>query len=539
MRGRPSTDGERRFNSSFDLRALGNFFLALRNFLRRPITVEEARKEVERRIALRDERFLNVVERNVFRRPESPYWKLFKNAGCDYGDLAGNLKRYGVEKTLEQIAAEGVYLTPEEFKGKREISRGSKKFYFNSQSPERDRTSPSIRMQSSGTSNAPQSYFLPVKALASRSVSMCVFLEAHQLFAYSFAVHDAILPSNGGARDLLVSAGFGHRIERWFAGKVPSHRWLSRRWSEVMTHLIVFMGNVFGPGFPRPEFVDVENVQPILDWISQERRRGRMCFIGCTASNATRIARAAYDKGISLEGTKFRVGGEPFTEAKREVIARSGAVAIPVYGFEGGVIGFGCANPSFLDDLHVDVSQFALIARPQPLEYAAELHPLLLTTLDEDAQRFYLNVDIGDHAILSRRRCSCLFERLGMAQHIHQIRSHEKFTSEGMNYFYGDLFELLENSLPSEFGGGPGDYQLVEEEDAGGQTRLVLIVHPQVGFVREEAVLSRLHDALARGSRANDFQTGVWKNAGTVKIKRQLPLVSARGKILPLRFSRA
>ncbi len=36
-----------------------------------------------------------------------------------------------------------------------------------------------------------------------------------------------------------------------------------------------------------------------------------------------------------------------------------------------------------------------------------------------------------------------------------------------MSYSFSDLYEVLEKILPLEFGGGPGDYQIVEEEDSG------------------------------------------------------------------------
>jgi hypothetical protein len=123
--------------------------------------------------------------------------------------------------------------------------------------------------------------------------------------------------------------------------------------------------------------------------------------------------------------------------------------------------------------------------------------------------------------------------------HLHQVRSFEKLTSEGMSYYYGDLFELLENSFPSEFGGGLGDYQLVEEEDGNGQTRLTLVVHPDVGKLDEEKILARLRASLADGSRANRFMTWIWQDAGTFRIKREPPYVSPRGKILPLHVSHA
>jgi hypothetical protein len=149
-----------------------------------------------------------------------------------------------------------------------------------------------------------------------------------------------------------------------------------------------------------------------------------------------------------------------------------------------------------------------------------------------------LNVESGDYGTLERGDCGCALEKVGFGLRVHHIRSFEKFTSEGMNYFYGDLFELLEETFPSEFGGGPGDYQLVEEEDVNGQTRLTLVVHPEVGELDEGKILARLRVAFSNGSRGNRFTTGVWENAGTFRIKKQVPHTSPRGKILPLHISR-
>jgi len=103
-----------------------------------------------------------------------------------------------------------------------------------------------------------------------------------------------------------------------------------------------------------------------------------------------------------------------------------------------------------------------------------------------------------------------------------------------MNYFYGDLYELFEKILPSEFGGGPGDYQLVEEEDSRGQTRLTLVVHPEVVSLDKDRLLARLREAISEGSRAKQFMTKIWQDAGTFRIKREIPFASPRGKILPL-----
>jgi hypothetical protein len=108
-----------------------------------------------------------------------------------------------------------------------------------------------------------------------------------------------------------------------------------------------------------------------------------------------------------------------------------------------------------------------------------------------------------------------------------------------MNYFYGDLYELLEKVLPAEFGGGPGDYQLAEEEDESGQTRLTLRVDPRLGSVDETRLLACLQNGLARGSWGNEFQARVWEGAGTPRVRREPPVASARGKILPLQMRRS
>jgi hypothetical protein len=156
------------------------------------------------------------------------------------------------------------------------------------------------------------------------------------------------------------------------------------------------------------------------------------------------------------------------------------------------------------------------------------------TTTHPMAPRFLFNVENGDYASMITRDCGCPLQKVGFTRHIHTVRSFEKMTGEGMNYSATDLFDLLENTIPSEFGGGPGDYQLVEEEDEQGQTRLTLLVHPELGELDNEKLLSRLELGLAQGSRNHHFISKVWRDAGIFRIKRELPHASSAGKIWPL-----
>lgn len=525
---------------NIDLKGTLALFGAVRRFVSEPITLERAEREVKALLDGRAEVFLELARTRIYARPNSPYLKLLKFAGCEYTDLATHVRRHGLEAALEQLAGQGVYLTADESKGKKDVVRGTQSFRVSPVDLENPRSSPGFVTESSGTSNRPLRTATSLKQLADWMLIHCIFFSAHELFSYSHAVYDAILPSGGGVRIVLSHAKLGVRMDRWFAREIPHNTALGGWYHYLITYLIVAVANRFGPGLPRPEFLHAEDVDRIVSWVAEERKRGKPCCISTAASNAARIARRAWETGISLQGTKFVASGEPLTDSKREWIERAGATAIPTYGSEDiwAMIGYGCVNPVYTDELHVNQQALALIEHPTPLTYDGfSVRPLLFTSLHPLSPRLFLNVAIGDYATLEKRDCGCLLEQVGFTLHIHHIRSYEKFTSEGMNYFYGDLYELFEKTLPAEFGGGPGDYQLVEEEDRNGQTRLTLLVRPEVGKLNEERLVARFKEALERGSKGGRFTANLWQKAGTFRVRRQAPYSSPRGKILPLHVS--
>jgi len=517
-----------------------NLARALPQFFRERITVQQAEEEIKRMLASREERFLELARSRIYAYPESPYLRLLKIAGCEFADLQAQVNRDGLEKTLERLATQGVYLTSDEFKGKKAVARGRESFHVSPKDFQRRDSPPGYAAQSSGTSNHPVRSLRSLDWLAIRAFGTGLFFSAHNLFSYSHALYDAILPGSAAVNHLLINAKLGKSTERWFARRVPATGWLARSHHYLNTYLIVGMGKLYGPGVPRPEFIDPEDTQRIVHWISEQRRAGRACCVNTVPSSAARIARMAWKMGASLEGTVFDISGEPFTEAKEKTIKQVGAFVTSRYAYGGGIpAGYGCASPVEKDEVHVNQYILAMIPHPRPLnDHDRKIQPLLLTTLHLAAPTLLLNVENGDYATFLRRDCGCALGKVGFSLHLHHIRSYEKFTSEGMNYFYGDLYEFFEKALPSEFGGGLGDYQLVEEEDDNGQTRLTLVVHPEVGAVDETKILLRLQERLSQGSSANRFQAKIWQDAGTLRVKRGVPHASARGKILPLHISR-
>ncbi|HEY1266048.1 MAG TPA: hypothetical protein VGH16_02250, partial [Candidatus Binatia bacterium] len=436
---------------------------ALPAFFRVRVTIEQAEAAVRLALETREKRFLDLAQRHIFERSRSPYLKLFDMAGCELGDLRDAVMRDGVEETLEKLAKEGVYFTADEFKGKTDVVRGSRSFRVSPGDFEPPTPSAGVTTRSSGTSNAPIASVGSLERWGERTSSHSLFYSAHDLFSRAHGIFEAILPSGGGIRAVVQHARLGIRTERWFARRMPTNNSASRSYNTLMTHLFVAMADIYGPGAARPEFTALEDVDRIVAWIAKVKREGRDCCVKTSAGNATRIAQAAARKGIAIDGTKFHLGGEPFTEAKRDAIAQVGAEAVTDYAFEGGgSVAMACANPLYIDDMHVQQHRLAVITLPLSIDGGSSTMPrLFCTTLHDGYAKMLLNVANGDYATFEKRACGCAFERVGLKLHLHHIRSYEKFTSEGMNYFYGDLHDFFESHLPREFGGAPGDYQLV------------------------------------------------------------------------------
>jgi hypothetical protein len=497
----------------------------LRGFFRQQVTLELANEEIRRELETREQRFLDLVRSQVYDRESNPYFKLLALAGCDFADLQSYVRKKGLEKTLEQLAEEGVYLTSEESKGKIDVVRGNTSFRITQDFAMRDSDRGLVLTQSSGTRGSPQRYALSLDNIAWASRARTILISAHDLFHYSHAIYDAILPTSGGIRNFLGFAKSGIAMQHWFARRVPMNSWPEATFHRLMTSLIVLATKSFGPGAPWPEFLESHELSRIVSWMVQQRKAGKPSCLRTTVSNAVRIARIASDMGASLAGTKFMVSGEPLTEAKHAAIARAECGVIPGYGAGGlGELGHGCGHPHQVDEVHVPLDRLALVRHPRPLDLnGSSIHPFLFTTLSPLAPMFHLNVENGDYGVVDNRDCDCALQKVGFTLHLHHIRSYEKLTSEGMNYFYNNLYDLLEKVFPSEFGGDPGDYQLVEEEDGNGQTRLTLVVHPSVRNLDEAKILHRLRAALSDGSRNNRFIAWVWQDAGTFRIKRENP----------------
>jgi hypothetical protein len=273
-----------------------------------------------------------------------------------------------------------------------------------------------------------------------------------------------------------------------------------------------------------------------VDWVARTLDTHGACVISAFPSAALRVCVAARERGLDLTGVTFRGGGEPPTPGKVRAITSMGARWVPSYGTsESGQIGLPCARPLGGNDLHVLKDSIALIQRPLDVpDWNISVGAFYLTTLLPTAPKLMLNVAIDDYGVLETRPCGCLLESYGYTEHVRDIRSYSKMTGEGMTLIDTDLERILEEVLPARFGGSPLDYQLLEEEDEEGFTRLSLIISPKIELRDEDAAVRTVLEALEHGKLSAALAAAVWKQARSLRVKREEPLWSAAGKFLPL-----
>lgn len=233
-------------------------------------------------------------------------------------------------------------------------------------------------------------------------------------------------------------------------------------------------------------------------------------------------------------------GGEPPTPAKIAHITHIGARWIPTYFFtEVGAVGIGCAQPFDENDLHFFKDAFALIQLPSPVPGSnIVVDAFCFTTLLPSAPKIMLNVAIDDYGMIERRTCHCPLEGYGFTEHLCHVRSFHKLTGEGVTLVGSEMLHILEEVLPARFGGSPLNYQLLEEEDEQGFTRLSLLVSPSLGAIDEEALISTVMESLKQSSVAADLARAIWNQAKILRVKRMEPLWTLRGKLMPLHLTK-
>lgn len=514
---------------------LARFATGLRSYLSETLTVEVARGIVRERMERRGETFVGIMERGVFANPRSPYLPLLREARCELGDIRALVAERGVEGALEELAEGGVYVTFEEFKGRRPIERGSTSFAV----ADEDFTNPflaaSYRVESGGTTGPRKRIAVDLDHLAAQAPQALLARHAHGINELPMGVWREPLPAPTGVGTILRTAKCGQVPERWFSPITSDDLRLPAK-QRLATATFVRLGRAFGAPIPSPEPTPLDQAVRIARWAAGRAAEEGGCVIGTTVSLSVRVSLAAQQEGLDLSNVVFAGGSEPPTPAKVEAIVGCGARWVPgYYSVETGAIGLGCAQPRDGNDLHFMEDSLALIRRRREVAgWDAEVDAFCFTSLLPSASKLLLNVESDDFGEVEERDCGCALGELGFRRHLRHVRSFGKLTGEGVTLVGSEMEQVLEEVLPARFGGTPLDYQLLEEEDEQAFSRLSLIVSPDVAIDNEEAVIEVVLEALSRSSPAANLAQGLWHQAGTLRVRREVPQWTSRGKLLPL-----
>ncbi len=518
-----------------DLLAYPGVALSLLRLVTRPTTLSQARAVIRERLQRRGEMFLYMLRSRIFGYPKSPYLPLLSLAGCEYGDIETMVRQQGIEATLEALRQGGIYFSFEEFRGHTEVARRGRIFRFSATDFDNPVRGAAVEIRTGGTRSAGVPVALHFDFLAEqRAPSYHVMLEALGAAEGPVVVWHQGYPSGAGVAAWLTLPKMGRPPLHWYSMSDPNRPGIAAR-HRMIVRTAVFLSRLAGLPLPMPEFTPIDRPELVADGIGRVLRQHGKCAIITTPSAAVRLAAVAGARGQSLEGLAIIVGAEPLTPGKHTEICASGARVGAQYVFsEGGAVGGLCGDPEAVDETHFQADCYAMILNRRELAGAGPVDAFMFTSLLPSAPKIMLNVESDDFGVVTTRRCNCVWDELGLHEHLHTIRSFTKLTGEGVTVLGTDCVRILEEVLPREFGGRSIDYQLLEIEDADHLTRLYLVINPSVGPVDEQKALARFVEELRDPTRPRRMGIPpLWQQADSIRVVRREPVLTARGKLLP------
>jgi hypothetical protein len=339
-----------------------------------------------------------------------------------------------------------------------------------------------------------------------------------------------VFPSAAGFGAVVKISAGGTVPERWFTQVAPGIGGIAAH-KQIVNRLLPALSTVTRAGLPSPEHVPTDAPEPVVRWLREAvARTGRALIVGY-ASSITAAARYAVDHGIDLTGVVAYPASEPVTAGKLAAMRAAGMRPFPGYAFvPEGVVATSCDHCDE-EEYHLWDHEIAVTSRRRARGDGSEVDAFLWSSLSLEAPRVLLNVENDDYGIVRHGvPCDCGYGRLGLRTRVADIRGISKVVAAGIS-LDGETFDrLVEIELPARLGGGPGDYQFVEEEGPSG-TLVSLLVHPRLDGIDERAALGVVREVLAR-TENGVLADGVWSPGRGLRIVRSAPTSTKAGKTL-------
>jgi hypothetical protein len=507
----------------------------LRKFLRSPLSEGDCRRIIAEASRGRERTFLRLLKRGVYDFPQSPYLALLRWAGAEFGDVERMVNADGIEAAMERLAAAGVHVSLDEFKGRRPIERPGLSLEVTAEAFDNPLLAGEFEVESGGSTGPRRRMKIDFDLLTYDAACHFATFAAAGVADRPLAIWRGVPPDSSGLKHGLLAAKLGRPMERWFSPTRACWRGESFQFA-VLTAYSVHAAGLWGGPIPKPEYVPLSDGRPVARWLAAKAAEGDPAVLSAAASNAVRACVAAKEAGLNIAGSVFRVSGEPFTEAKHRLVAALGVRTFSAWSMaEAGPLGGGCANREAVDEVHLFGGKIAAFSQAKLLPGGqSEIGALCLTTVITSTPKIMLNLDSGDYGVLTRRRCGCPLELAGFLDHLHTIRNYEKLTAGGIHFLGSDIIRLVEEVLPAAHGGLPTDYQFVEEHGES-ISRVSILVSPRVGAVDEPQVVNTVLRFLEAQGQGGRLMSTFWEQGRTLRVVRREPYVTPASKTPPLR----
>lgn len=520
-----------------ELKIFSRYAWGLNEFFRTTLPAESCSRMITSQLQNREKSFLRILKLGIYDNPISPYFKLLRHAGIEYGDFVKLVESEGIEGALSKIYDTGVYLTINEFKGRQPVRRPGLEFPTQPHDFDNPFLVKYYEARSGGSRSRGNRIIIDLDLLTHEAAYFRLFLESFGLTANPRGAWREIPPVAVGMKLALRYSKLGSPLERWFSPTALSLNLKNLKFY-IFTRYSILASRMFANPIPVPEHVPLNEAHKVAAWIETKRRQGRPAVLDTNVSAAVRVCLAAREKGFDISGTFFPGGGEPLTPAKAKIIRETGSRIHCHYSMtELGTMGLACANPIHLDEVHLLTDKIAVIQRSKEVGAGgAKVGALIYTSVLPLCPKLMLNVESDDYGNLESRECGCRIGELGYGTHLSNIRSYEKLTSEGVTFLGTELLRVIEEVLPGRFGGGPTDYQFAEEE-VGGLPKVNIVVSPRVGEVDDKAIIDTVVNALMPYP-GGDVMIRQWRQGDTLRVVRREPYTTSSAKIVPLHITK-
>lgn len=494
----------------------------LPRYLRTPLDAASARDTVGLRLAQRGDRFLSWARDLMEALPRHPLCGLLAWAGCSYADLERGVRRDGLDPMLRALRDSGVRLSHDEAKGRVPIVRRGLEIATDAASFDNLALGGALTGRSSGSRGRASRVLYGWDFFAEEAADELLLYAAHDVLETPGGFWMPGPPSISGLHNLLVELKFRRAPRRFFSHLDPP--------ATARTALagLRAIARLHGCSVPAVEATSSGDALRVARWMRDTLDERRGCVLKAFASSAVRVAGAAREAGIDLHGALFLTGGEPLTATRRRFLERTGARAHARYvTTETGFVAGSCARDATGTTMHVYAERIALIDGDAAGDDA---HRLLFTTLSSHSGKLLLNADLGDSGRLSHRACECVLGRAGLVQHVAAVHPRRKITLEGMTVDDAVLDEAVARTIEA-LGGAPDAYELREAHDASGLGRLELSVGRTLAHVDATRLADGVLAELARHDAGAAIAARCWRDAGTLRILRAEPTLTAGAKL--------